>query len=765
MPPKANKPAAPKKPTKPSAKSKTGNTACSQAASNWQLSIRGKEPLDPQTYATLAKCRAMTRTAKQADDRARMGYNLNEQGAAALKGRLQKRFDQGLITQKSRDERLKTLLQQRKEKQAAVAAKPADKAASLVSSVRQKPGYGVARASAAGNRELVGLKMRDKGTVTTQPAFTLKQSSSQGGTGAGRSMGVLFQTEGTALDKAAQAGQKAPLPGQTGLFEKKPAFSRQGQLAPGRGTDARNQLAKQKWQDRNNRLKLKNSPKTKYDANYKWARSSEVGNIGEDVGLSARHIRNAWRNLEDAEKRGLAEMLVTREKLMKNEPHNLHEMLNENNARNVMEAHLAIKLLPAAPEKKTIYLRNAQNPRIEVTPEMSRAAYFKVYQFVKNKSKELIENSSERGLQGHLFSEIHKEIKSSSDAPYRYQLQNVASKLLRRGPTGIDSQLHTIAQKAGMTYNKEQRKWETPSDYNQKLKTVVAGILGGKSITERPRDAAGEIIKPSDIYINNKVTREGGAKIDFASHDSATKYLTEKVGVRGIQFGNSMTDDERKSHLMNSAQAVKDLSLATKLPENAVGLKGLALAYGARGKGGAVATYERGKKVINLTRNSGTGALAHEWAHGVDHAASAEPNTYLSSTYYRSGTSERLANAMRKFRETAIGFTSRVREEIAARKIKGGAKYWASPEEIFARSFEKHTSRELEKLGVKNTYLTSSNTSTLWPNQEEQKKMAPAIRSVMRAYRDQQMPGKNTPERNNLAREISKLRNARRNQA
>lgn len=587
MPPKANKPAAPKKPTKPSAKSKTGNTACSQAASNWQLAIRGKEPLDPQTYATLAKCRAMTRTAKQADDRARMGYNLNEQGAAALKGRLQKRFDQGLITQKSRDERLKMLLQQRKvaketgvnsilsdesisqirktgmtpaddkfptmfkdkdgrmnvvrqafpaavidrrnilersiesriearktykdlqnkdevikdqkfkefidrvvtempsdnlrerasisvlnainknymqiradkgklskteqsqvfdkavektkveyglqqrkekqanktrnqvnsgknsdlthekgvraaadlagvsivgaknlkkadkalqeasvlplhrkvgrlntsdlrnefnakrspvigdswalsdgtrvevikinprtiigqdgkkkytrgsvvdlsiisktkgrtisvytdknvdfrgntlsvgrntqersaralqllnerkAKQAAVAAKPTDKAAALVSSVRQKPGYGVARASAAGNRELVGLKMRDKGTVTTQPAFTLKQSSSQGGTGAGRSMGVLFQTEGTALDKAAQAGQKAPLPGQAGLFEKKPAFSRQGQPAPGRGTEERKNLAQAKAEAR----KLINDTTVKVSSN------------------------------------------------------------------------------------------------------------------------------------------------------------------------------------------------------------------------------------------------------------------------------------------------------------------------------------------------------------------------------------------------------------------------------------------------------------------------------------------------------------------
>lgn len=121
------KASAPKKPVKPSSRSKTGNSACSQAASNWQLSIRGKEPLDPQTYSTLAKCRAMNRTAKQADDRARMGYNLSDQGAAALKGRLQQRFDQGLITQKSRQERLKTLLAQRKEKQAGATAAPNQK--------------------------------------------------------------------------------------------------------------------------------------------------------------------------------------------------------------------------------------------------------------------------------------------------------------------------------------------------------------------------------------------------------------------------------------------------------------------------------------------------------------------------------------------------------------------------------------------------------------------------------------------------------------
>ena len=118
------KPKAPTAPKGPSAKSKTGNAACSSAASNWQLAIRGKASINPDTYQTLAKCRAMTRTSKNAEGRARAGYNLSDQGANAIKGRLQSRFDRNLITQKSRDARVKELLAQRKEKQAAAVVKP-----------------------------------------------------------------------------------------------------------------------------------------------------------------------------------------------------------------------------------------------------------------------------------------------------------------------------------------------------------------------------------------------------------------------------------------------------------------------------------------------------------------------------------------------------------------------------------------------------------------------------------------------------------------
>ena len=128
---KPTKPDAPKKPT---SRSKTGNAACSQAASNWQLSLRGKATLNPGTYQTLAKCRAMNRTAKMAEAQGRTG-KLSAMGESAVKARLQARFDSGLITQKARTEKLDMLLKQRSQRgkvapkaETPVAAKPASTA-------------------------------------------------------------------------------------------------------------------------------------------------------------------------------------------------------------------------------------------------------------------------------------------------------------------------------------------------------------------------------------------------------------------------------------------------------------------------------------------------------------------------------------------------------------------------------------------------------------------------------------------------------------
>lgn len=141
------KPAKPDAPKKPSSRSKTGNAACSQAASNWQLSLRGKASLNPETYKTLAKCRAMRRAATQAEGFGRTG-KLSAMGEQAVKNRLQSRFDSGLITQKSRAERLNTLLKQRAER-----GKPSPKSEPV------KPGF-----SLKADSRPAGMTSRNQGS-------------------------------------------------------------------------------------------------------------------------------------------------------------------------------------------------------------------------------------------------------------------------------------------------------------------------------------------------------------------------------------------------------------------------------------------------------------------------------------------------------------------------------------------------------------------------------------------------------------------------
>ena len=44
----------------------------------------------------------------------------------------------------------------------------------------------------------------------------------------------------------------------------------------------------------------------------------------------------------------------------------------------------------------------------------------------------------------------------------------------------------------------------------------------------------------------------------------------------------------------------------------------LAIAFGARGSGSALAHFEPARNVINLTKLKGAGSLAHEWGHALD---------------------------------------------------------------------------------------------------------------------------------------------------
>ena len=97
-------------------------------------------------------------------------------------------------------------------------------------------------------------------------------------------------------------------------------------------------------------------------------------------------------------------------------------------------------------------------------------------------------------------------------------------------------------------------------------------------------------------------------------------YLAE-FGLRGGEFGLWVNQEERQDVLNRGFDSFRDIAHVFKMPSTAISLGGdLAIAFGARGRGGwAAAHYEPERRVINLTKPSGEGCLAHEWGHALDH--------------------------------------------------------------------------------------------------------------------------------------------------
>lgn len=113
------------------------------------------------------------------------------------------------------------------------------------------------------------------------------------------------------------------------------------------------------------------------------------------------------------------------------------------------------------------------------------------------------------------------------------------------------------------------------------------------------------------------IERVGGKPIDLNS----SKQLEEMFNFRGVQSGNWVLKDRESAefHMKSTAEAMLDMGDILGIDAEHLGLKGnLAMAFGARGKGGALAHYERTNKVINITKVKGGGSLGHEYFHALD---------------------------------------------------------------------------------------------------------------------------------------------------
>lgn len=200
----------------------------------------------------------------------------------------------------------------------------------------------------------------------------------------------------------------------------------------------------------------------------------------------------------------------------------------------------------------------------------------------------------------------------------------------------------------------------------------------------------------------------------YRDHDITPDEFMATFGVRGGQFGNWVTGDERQQMLNATYDGFMDLSKALNIEPKAIGLNGsLGIAFGARGSGSASAHYERGEQVINLTKTRGAGSLAHEWWHALDHYM--KNGDDLLTRHLRQDSTARHQELIAPVRELVKGIH---KSELYSRSQTADAyrspAYFSTDVEMTARAFEGHIQHTLSTMGIKNDFLVNIRAEKNW---------------------------------------------------
>lgn len=202
--------------------------------------------------------------------------------------------------------------------------------------------------------------------------------------------------------------------------------------------------------------------------------------------------------------------------------------------------------------------------------------------------------------------------------------------------TTVDLSMFIDAMKAvDQGFPAKQELWERSYQIKEKdgkFELVKKGRYSAISVHETREEAAEaarelvkrqreEDFKEPETPVEKAIRK--GREIR-ANGNVSSQELKDAIGLKAVNFGNWMQQNsnakERQAHVNSAFDAFHDLAEILNLPVKAMSLDGmLGLAIGAQGKGKFAAHFYPGYNEINLTRGSGAGSLAHEWAHGLDH--------------------------------------------------------------------------------------------------------------------------------------------------
>lgn len=507
---------------------------------------------------------------------------------------------------------------------------------------------------------------------------------------------------------------------------------------------------------------------------YAFARESKFTNAGEDLARSARHKRNEWKGLDEAEKDGTAEKLVTRENLMKLEPVDFMSTVDENPGTMLssLAMYTALKRFPPEPPGPTRYPKEDheiartvgdKNITVGEYKKTLRKQYLESFKEVSAKAQALAKSEIEPDkaiaqLREVVSAKIKKLREDDYYNPFANTLAHFSNKVLAsyaRNKSSVKTSLLEFAKASKEKYG------DNLADNKHAILGHVKDILDGTSMNESfgKEGTKRYRFNPAEAYVDHAERK--GPPTNLNTSKKQLKYIMDNAGIRGFQWGNSVTDDEREHHLKHVADAFKDLTDVLGLPEKMASFNGrLGLAVGARGKGNALAHYEPTMVTINLTRKGGVGSLAHEYFHFWDNVMA---KVMFNSSRYVTEHAE--ANVRYRFTPSGIeaqpepakdkddksqmqaalsaifpkihAFRNRMRSTESYKKMGPGQKdYYNSTIEIMARCFERYVDHKLREKGRVNTYLAGvkGGDTHLWPNDQEVKEMAPLFDNIFSTF-------------------------------
>jgi Large polyvalent protein-associated domain 1 len=241
---------------------------------------------------------------------------------------------------------------------------------------------------------------------------------------------------------------------------------------------------------------------------------------------------------------------------------------------------------------------------------------------------------------------------------------------------------------------------------------------------------------------NNKQIRSGIEIPKSYTYDSID-FVEHHYGLRAIEFGNWLSQQDRKNYLSGLGIALFDLHHIIAFTPKQISLHNkLSVAFGARGRGNALAHFESDTFTINITRYSrpkqgsskrkgfdrtdlltasgGIGSFAHEYAHALDYYGGMFADKTTSGAL-SGGRSERvntdktllnkntLEALMEKLLDKIIWQKPKVHTAYYIRLQKAKlSDYYFRRNELFARAFETYIHFKMQTKKHKNIFLAET---------------------------------------------------------